>query len=45
MIYLSSFKVSEHRVNNPKWFFGHYHENKIISDKEILVYEQLIRIS
>ncbi len=28
-----------------KWFFGHYHDNKNVSDKEILIYEQMIRIA
>lgn len=27
------------------WFFGHYHNNKKLTGKEILIYEQLIRIS
>ncbi|MCR5237802.1 MAG: metallophosphoesterase [Lachnospiraceae bacterium] len=28
-----------------KWFFGHYHDNRNIFEKEILIYEQMIRIS
>jgi predicted phosphodiesterase len=32
-------------VDYKKWFFGHYHDNKGIFDKEILIYEQMIRIS
>ncbi len=32
-------------VNYKKWFFGHYHDNRNIFDKEILIYEQMIRIS
>lgn len=28
-----------------KWFFGHYHDNRNVSAKEILLYEQIIRIS
>ncbi len=28
-----------------KWFFGHYHDNRNIFDKEILIYEQMLRIS
>ena len=32
-------------ANYKKWFFGHYHENKNVNDKEILIYEQMIRIS
>ena len=27
-----------------KWYFGHYHDNKMITDKDILIYEQIIRI-
>ena len=27
------------------WFFGDYHDNKNIFDKEIQIYEQLIRTS
>lgn len=40
--YLEDIKNS---VNYKKWFFGHYHDNKNIFDKEILIYEQMIRIS
>ena len=40
--YLESIK---NNVNYKKWFFGHYHDNKNIFDKEILIYEQIIRIS
>lgn len=32
-------------VTYKKWFFGHYHEDRNISDKEILIYEQIIRIT
>lgn len=32
-------------ANYKKWFFEHYHENKNVNDKEILIYEQMIRIS
>lgn len=28
-----------------KWFFGHYHDNMKINEKEILLYEQIIRIA
>ena len=27
-----------------KWFFGHYHDNQMVYDDEILIYEQIIRI-
>lgn len=32
-------------VKYKKWFFGHYHDNKMINAEEILIYEQIIRIS
>lgn len=32
-------------ANYKKWFFGHYHDNVNVNDKEILIYEQIIRIS
>ena len=35
----------KNNVNYKKWFFGHYHDNRNIFDKEILIYEQMIRIS
>lgn len=28
-----------------KWFFGHYHDNMAVTDKELLLYEQIIRIA
>ena len=28
-----------------KWFFGHYHNNKQILDKFIMLYEQIVRVS
>lgn len=28
-----------------KWFFGHYHDNRNVNAKEILLYEQIIQIS
>jgi len=27
-----------------KWFFGHYHDNCNVNEKEILLYEQIIRM-
>lgn len=33
------------KVNYRKWFFGHYHDNRNVSEKEILLYEQSIRIA
>lgn len=32
-------------IEYKKWFFGHYHDNKNVNAKEILLYEQIIRIS
>ena len=31
-------------VKYKKWFFGHYHDNRNVNEKEILLYEQIIRI-
>lgn len=28
-----------------KWFFGHYHDNRNVNAQELLLYEQIIRIS
>ena len=33
------------KVRFKKWFFGHYHDNRNINAEEILLYEQIIRIS
>ena len=35
----------KNNVRYKKWFFGHYHDNRNVSGKEILVYEQMVRIS
>ena len=32
------------KLDYEKWFMGHYHDNKAINDKEIILYEQIIRI-
>jgi len=32
------------KVDYKKWFFGHYHDNININEKEILIYEQMIRV-
>ena len=34
----------KNNVNYQKWFFGHYHDNINVNDKEILIYEQIIRV-
>ena len=33
------------KVTFTKWFFGHYHDNLAVNEKEILLYEQLVRIA
>ena len=33
------------KVKFKKWFFGHYHDNRNVNAEEILLYEQMIRIS
>jgi predicted phosphodiesterase len=40
--YLESIKQT---VRFNKWFFGHYHDNRNMNDKETLVYNEMIRIS
>lgn len=43
--YLNNYFEEIHqKVRYKKWFFGHYHDNININDKEILIYEQIIRI-
>ena len=32
-------------VEYKKWYFGHYHRNRNMSDKDILLYRQFLRIS
>ena len=38
------FEEIREKTDFKKWFFGHYHDNRNIFDKEILIYEELIRI-
>ena len=33
------------KLDYKKWFFGHYHEDKAINDKEIALYNQIVRIA
>lgn len=43
--YLNTYLEEIHRrCKYKKWFFGHYHDNRNINDKEIMIYEQIIRI-
>ena len=39
------FEEIRHRVYFQKWFMGHYHTNYAINDKEIILYEQIVRIA
>ena len=38
------FEEIRQKVNFKKWFMGHYHDNHTINDKEIILYEQIVRI-
>lgn len=40
----SYFEDIRAKLEFKKWMFGHYHDNKAINDKEVLIYEQIIRI-
>ncbi len=35
----------KNHVTYNKCFFGHYHDNRDVSDKEIMLFEQIIRIA
>lgn len=39
------FETIRQKVTFKKWFFGHYHDNLNVNEKETLIYEQLIRVS
>lgn len=39
--YLEKIKT---KTSYQKWFFGHYHQDQIINDKEILLYKKVLRI-
>lgn len=39
------FEELRQKVRFQKWFFGHYHDNRNVNAEEILLYEQIIRIS
>lgn len=34
----------DEKLKYKKWFFGHYHDNCNVSEKHILLYEQIVRI-
>lgn len=37
------FEDLSHRLNFRNWFFGHYHDDKKVLDKYILLYDQIVR--
>ena len=39
------FEEIRQKVDFKKWFMGHYHTNYAINDKEIILYEQIVRIA
>lgn len=39
------FEELRQTVKFKKWIFGHYHGNKNVTADEILIYEQIVRIS
>lgn len=39
------FEEVKQTVDYKKWFFGHYHDNRNVNAKEILLWEQIIRIA
>ncbi len=39
------FEELRQNVEFKKWFFGHYHDNRNVNAQELLLYEQIIRIS
>lgn len=34
----------EEKLRFKKWFFGHYHDNRNVDNKHVLLYEQIVRI-
>lgn len=38
-------QVVDKNLRYKKWFFGHYHDNRDIMGRYILLYEQIIRIA
>lgn len=42
---LSDFlEMVEHRLEYSAWFFGHFHDNRMVDQKHILLWEQIIQI-
>lgn len=40
----TAFNAIEENVKFKKWYFGHYHMDKAIDDKHILMYHDIVRI-
>lgn len=40
----SYLEVIRQKLDYTKWFFGHYHDNKNVTKKDLCIYEQIIRI-
>lgn len=38
------FEELRQQVEYKKWFFGHYHTNKAVNDKDIVLFEQIVRV-
>ncbi len=38
------FEELRSKVDYKRWFFGHYHDNRAVNDKDILLYDTMIRI-
>jgi DNA repair exonuclease SbcCD nuclease subunit len=38
------FEELQRKLDYKKWFFGHYHEDRKILDKYVLLYDQIVRI-
>lgn len=37
-------QIIRSKLSFKKWFFGHYHDDRAINEKEILLYDQIVRI-
>ena len=36
--------VSEYQMSYHYWLFGHYHDNRAIDEKHILLWEQIVQV-
>ena len=34
----------EHKVDFKKWYFGHYHQNRMVDNRHYLIYDDIIRV-